>query len=165
MIKKTPQASTFNTLTSYLVSTSLLRTGTDPDTVTYHDPCHLGRGIGCSTRRETLLKELESDPCLKWIITTKNRYAAVPEEEYGNSFPSSQKHRSKKSQRSRRSKGRPPPHRLPLMQTQFEARRAVGRENQGHDHAGISLWKEFEAENFGSLGRLLNAPSHSTLSL
>ncbi len=51
----------FETLLSYLSKHfSFTSLGTDSDRVTYHDPCHLGRGLGSYDGARELLKSLES---------------------------------------------------------------------------------------------------------
>ena len=48
-------------LTSYLDQNfSFAKTETDASTMTYHDPCHLGRGMGSFDTTRNLLKGLES---------------------------------------------------------------------------------------------------------
>jgi Fe-S oxidoreductase len=59
--ERNPTGLVFETLTSYLDRDfSFARTETDPSTITYHDPCHLGRGMGSFDSTRNLLKELES---------------------------------------------------------------------------------------------------------
>ena len=49
----------FETLTSYLRQNfSFASSETDPGTITYHDPCHLGRGLGIFDGSRELLKHL-----------------------------------------------------------------------------------------------------------
>jgi Fe-S oxidoreductase len=59
--EKKPTGLVFEMLTSYLDRNfSFAKTETDPSTITYHDPCHLGRGMGSFDSTRNLLKELES---------------------------------------------------------------------------------------------------------
>jgi Fe-S oxidoreductase len=59
--KKEPTGLVFETLTSYLDRKfTFARTETDPSTMTYHDPCHLGRGMGSFDSTRNLIKGLES---------------------------------------------------------------------------------------------------------
>jgi len=54
----------FKTLTSYLSEHFVLTTSqANPSTVTYHDPCHLGRGLGSYHGTRDLMKGLES----RWV--------------------------------------------------------------------------------------------------
>jgi Fe-S oxidoreductase len=54
----------FETLTSYLSKHFVLTTSqANPSTVTYHDPCHLGRGLGSYDGTRDLMKGLES----RWV--------------------------------------------------------------------------------------------------
>jgi len=54
----------FKTLTSYLSEHFVLTTSqANPSTVTYHDPCHLGRGLGSYDGTRDLMKGLES----RWV--------------------------------------------------------------------------------------------------
>jgi len=54
----------FKTLTSYLSEHFVLTTSqANPSTVTYHDPCHLGRGLGSYDGTRDLMKSLES----RWV--------------------------------------------------------------------------------------------------
>jgi Fe-S oxidoreductase len=54
----------FKTLLSYLSQNfSFTSSATDPATITYHDPCHLGRGLGSFDEARKLLKGLGS----KWV--------------------------------------------------------------------------------------------------
>jgi Fe-S oxidoreductase len=56
-----PAGLAFRMLTSYLREHFLFSpSGKDPETVTYHDPCHLGRGLGKFETTRELLKELGS---------------------------------------------------------------------------------------------------------
>jgi len=51
----------FETLLSYLSKNFLFTSSeTDSETVTYHDPCHLGRGLGSYDGARELLKDLRS---------------------------------------------------------------------------------------------------------
>ncbi len=55
---------TFKTLTSYLSEHfSFTTSKVDPSTITYHDPCHLGRGLGSFDGTRGLMKGLEG----KWV--------------------------------------------------------------------------------------------------
>ncbi|MEW6375492.1 MAG: LUD domain-containing protein [Thermodesulfobacteriota bacterium] len=59
-----PTGLLFQTLTSYLCQHfSFTSPETDPATMTYHDPCHLGRGLGSFDGSRELLKDLES----QWV--------------------------------------------------------------------------------------------------
>jgi len=54
----------FKTLTSYFSEHFVLTTSqANPSTVTYHDPCHLGRGLGSYDGTRDLMKGLES----RWV--------------------------------------------------------------------------------------------------
>jgi len=54
----------FKTLTSYLSEHFVLTTSqANPTTVTYHDPCHLGRGLGSYDGTRDLMKNFES----RWV--------------------------------------------------------------------------------------------------
>jgi len=54
----------FKTLTSYLSEHFVLTTSqANPSTVTYHDPCHLGRGLGSYDGTRDLMKGLER----RWV--------------------------------------------------------------------------------------------------
>jgi L-lactate dehydrogenase complex protein LldG len=59
--EKYPTGLIFETLPSYLSKHfSFTSLATDSETVTYHDPCHLGRGLGSYDGARELLKSLES---------------------------------------------------------------------------------------------------------
>ena len=59
--EKKPTGLVFEMVTSYLDQNfSFAKTETDASTMTYHDPCHLGRGMGSFDTTRNLLKGLES---------------------------------------------------------------------------------------------------------
>jgi Fe-S oxidoreductase len=54
----------FRTLTSFLAERfSFTSSGADPATITFHDPCHLGRGLNSYDGTRDMMKKLES----RWV--------------------------------------------------------------------------------------------------
>lgn len=60
----------FESLLSYLTKNfSFTSLGADPAMITYHDPCHLGRGLGSFDEARELLKDLET----RWVEMEHHR--------------------------------------------------------------------------------------------
>jgi len=81
--RKHPTGLHFRTLTSFLAEHfSFTSSDADPATITFHDPCHLGRGLGSFNGTRDLLEKLGNN--------LVDRSAVEQEEESGDSTRNSQ---------------------------------------------------------------------------
>ena len=113
-----PTGLTFTPLSSYLREHfRFTPSEKDPEIVTYHDPCHLGRGLGKVRHNERASQRTGKRVCRNGasppgipLLRVRGRNPGVLPQIF-------ERHRSQKGQRSRGGEGRSSSDRLPLVQT------------------------------------------------